>query len=684
TLIDMTIALMELIADNETRFKILNDICLLSDPYIIERVISIATTKTGDNYLHQWLKSESAGRALIAQTSLLIHASIESSAGPSAQRDLDILWRLISHCFADNSFKREYIEEVIDKFRVAFQDSCRSSSATADHLLDFTCRLASQLFTSYELCTELSSARDLLLTIFSMNCRVDDPSGQLRTAWRSGVANIVRSNGAYLADDGIIARLALEIRSRLQTNITSIENAELTYRCAFDLLNTIYETINASLDTDDDEEKKSLLSDPNTALLLELMLLTDTEWCELHHKCDTSVHHYDWLTSDTLFDPAVCEMLTSKSLDTTGQQFVFSAVASVILIEKLLETHSQTELSGDLSQTIVSQLNHVFIASAYVSLKSKSSPKSTCFSRYSDIFTESLANVLRLTKSSDLRAKVGDILLKKSIDDNGLNRLAFGHYIDSFIEKDPEFGYEFSFENQNYNKIVTFQKYSQILHQNFLNDHLVQSVNAFVCCDRFIQLDDGIGKLAAIHSCLKHIEPADELTHITETVTTIMETFCGLKAQNSGLFYYKNDITADSDLQFYSLIIQTFTVIVNKFCDKLTQNHWDLMICSATSWLMNIINQKEKLSTSLAVNLFAAKVFNLIEAICRAFSDRIGTASADKYPPNLVVEWNEFHSHNIFLMIIPYYLETCGKELDFYGDILMNHLSKTVSLFPDS
>ncbi|CAG2183114.1 unnamed protein product, partial [Oppiella nova] len=191
--------------------------------------------------------------------------------------------------------------------------------------------MAQQLFASYELCTELSSARELLVTIFAINCCIDDPNGQLSTAWRTGVANIVRSNGAYLKDDGVITRLALHIRSRLQANITSVENARLTYRCAFELIETIYKTLHEHMDTDVSET--SLLSDPNTALILELMLLTDTEWCELRSKCDNSVVHYDWLTSDTLFDPQTCQMISTKSMDTTGVSFVFSSIATVVLFE---------------------------------------------------------------------------------------------------------------------------------------------------------------------------------------------------------------------------------------------------------------------------------------------------------------------------------------------------------------
>jgi hypothetical protein len=33
----------------------------------------------------------------------------------------------------------------------------------------------------------------------------------------------------------------------------------------------------------------------------------------------------------------------------------------------------------------------------------------------------------------------------------------------------------------------------------------------------------------------------------------------------------------------------------------------------------------------------------------------------DKYPKNLLDEWNEFHVKNIFGILIPFYLEFCGK-----------------------
>ncbi|CAG2165751.1 unnamed protein product, partial [Oppiella nova] len=437
---------------------------------------------------------------------------------------------------------------------------------------------------------------------------------------------------------------------------------------------------------DTDVSETSLLSDPNTALILELMLLTDTEWCELRSKCDNSVVQYDWLTSDTLFDPQTCQMISTKSMDTTGVSFVFSSIATVVLFEKLLQQQTQNALNNDLLDLIAGQLKHIFISDAYVSIKSMSSLKSNCFSKFERILTESLTNILQLTKTSGLNEKIGQILLKKSIEDNGVNSQAFNHFIKHFADKDSELQHELSFENLNYNKIVTFQKYSQLLSQNRLNEYLVQSLNAFICCERFMQLDDGIAKLAVIQSCLKRLSLDSDDGHqeLTETITTIMDTFCGLKESNSGLFYYKNDIEADSDLQFYSLIIQTFTSIVDKYWDKLTQTHWDLILCSSTSWLTNIINKKEKLSKSLSINIFATRVLDLIQTICKTFDAKISSASNDKYPANLLEEWNEFHSPNLFLTLIPFYMEICAKELNFYGDILIKNLSKTVTLFTDS
>lgn len=90
-------------------------------------------------------------------------------------------------------------------------------------------------------------------------------------------------------------------------------------------------------------------------------------------------------------------------------------------------------------------------------------------------------------------------------------------------------------QSLNYSRIITFQKYCSHLPQNRLNETLKQSLNSFLCCERFVQLEDGIAKLAVLHSCLKHLSSESE--EISEVVNSLMETFKGLKASNNNQFY---------------------------------------------------------------------------------------------------------------------------------------------------
>jgi hypothetical protein len=217
-LVDIVLILNSLNNEKHINFCLLDEISSLSDPYILETLFS-NLCQTKDKYLKEWLKSEIAGKAIVKETSNLIHDSFEMSA--SSHRDLDILWKLISHCFSENSINKIYIEEIIDKFRLSLQNS--GSVSKIEHLVDFTCRLASQLFSSYDLCTSLTSARNLLLTIFSLHCRFPDQNKQLSNAWKIGVRVIIESNGGFISEEGIITKLALQIRSRLQANIHTIE-----------------------------------------------------------------------------------------------------------------------------------------------------------------------------------------------------------------------------------------------------------------------------------------------------------------------------------------------------------------------------------------------------------------------------------------------------------------------------
>ena len=219
TLIEMTAVLLAFVEEKQRKYNLLNEILTLNDPFLTESLIS-TIIKSKDKFLSEWLKTESTGTSIESMTSKLIENIIGSSADPS-EKDLDILWKLISHCFSDTSFDKLSTEKVINKLCISLKNCC--SSSKSKFIVDFTCGLASQLFKSYELCTSLASARELLLTIFSINCRLSEENTHLTNAWRDGVRNIVKSNGSYLCDDGIITKLILEIRSRLQSNIISFE-----------------------------------------------------------------------------------------------------------------------------------------------------------------------------------------------------------------------------------------------------------------------------------------------------------------------------------------------------------------------------------------------------------------------------------------------------------------------------
>ena len=186
-------------------------------------------------------------------------------------------------------------------------------------------------------------------------------------------------------------------------------SAQLVFRCGFQLIHTIYETINSY--ESGVEAKKPLLSDPNIELIMNSMLLSNNEWNELVTKCDNSVLHYDWLNRDILFDANNCLMIDSKTFDINGVPFVFSAVSTALLLEKLIESHSTNELSFDLCQVITNQLKYMFTAGAYLSIKSKSE-QSKKLSSVLTLLKRSLTKILELTESQSLATKMGELLLE--------------------------------------------------------------------------------------------------------------------------------------------------------------------------------------------------------------------------------------------------------------------------------
>jgi hypothetical protein len=188
-------------------------------------------------------------------------------------------------------------------------------------------------------------------------------------------------------------------------------SAKLVFNCALELINTIYETINSSNDEIDDESKDSLLSNPIIPLILDLMLLSNSEWKELETKCNNCVIHFDWLNSNTLFDQQNCDFVENERIfQNDCIPFIMSAISTSYILEKLIKDNSNNKLTKELVEVISSQLKHLFVASAYASSKSKFS-KSKDFLTNSLILRELLSNIMQSIEN----IKIGQLLLQKLV-----------------------------------------------------------------------------------------------------------------------------------------------------------------------------------------------------------------------------------------------------------------------------
>lgn len=64
---------------------------------------------------------------------------------------------------------------------------------------------------------------------------------------------------------------------------------------------------------------------------------------------------------------------------------------------------------------------------------------------------------------------------------------------------------------------------------------------------------------------------------------------------------------------------------------------------------------------SLPLLIFATKAFKLVQIVCEKFMQIIKSGASERYPMNLLEEWKEFHAKNLFGILIPLYIEICGK-----------------------
>lgn len=217
SLVDI-VFLLYFIEQDKEKLILLSELINMKEFYAIERILTIIVQQNNAK-LNQWIKSDSAGSSIVNQIRELIQQNLGLNV---SKNDEDVLWKIVEHCFTKNILKEKFIEQIINEFTGAIKSTSDSTNEKKikSHLIDFTCKLASLLFSNYQLFT-LSSAKSLLVTMFSLNCDLSHPNQVLRDVWVKAIEIIIKSTGGYINEESVVQSLALIIKQKLRGNLKS-------------------------------------------------------------------------------------------------------------------------------------------------------------------------------------------------------------------------------------------------------------------------------------------------------------------------------------------------------------------------------------------------------------------------------------------------------------------------------
>uniref|UniRef100_A0A4W3IPY0 E3 ubiquitin-protein ligase listerin n=1 Tax=Callorhinchus milii TaxID=7868 RepID=A0A4W3IPY0_CALMI len=184
-----------------------------------------------------WLKGEILGEKLVVLTEELCTMGITHSTQPNDGGAHS--WILLSLALSkriNNEFliAEVYIERIIERLHNALSKANDlSKTGTQEPSISFVCDLASNFFCSIKGCLQMSSAGDLLLTIFQLCAQSQEKTllsdvelHKLQQTWLLGLTSLISQQGGCFRRDGFFHNSALWVKKQVQTSELDIKSLQ--------------------------------------------------------------------------------------------------------------------------------------------------------------------------------------------------------------------------------------------------------------------------------------------------------------------------------------------------------------------------------------------------------------------------------------------------------------------------
>ncbi|XP_043927951.1 E3 ubiquitin-protein ligase listerin-like [Protopterus annectens] len=608
-----------------------------------------------------WLKGEVLGEQLVLLADELCFIGLEQN--PAPHKCHSDSWTLLSLVLSQHG-KNEaligevYVERIIDKLHAALSKAKDlSESGSIEPSVSFICDVASSFFSSVKGCLLMSSAEDLLLTIFQLCAQSPESThlsdtllNKLHLTWQAGVSSLLNQHANVFKAEGFLYRSAHWVKKQIQNSSLDVKSLRVLMTAVCVLLDSMYAT----------DEQSQLIT-----VYIECIVPSDSEWERMHQSLPLQPLKKPILNGKLSVSPEYADMLAKQcSVERVPSHLCTAALLCYVILHKLeLEAAKQKERSTfSIGNVVFSELLYA------LQWCEELEHTPAVILEYCGMLQEMEITYETFRKENDTFTSLLEILYNRSSTHGSLWSLTLAAFIERFQHGTPElkplYGSIDGFFPLNEAKLHTLQNISAFLLTDEKEELVAQCTARLMTClaTHFCNIDGGFGYLAVLNSCLN-----TGSTICQEILREILHTITSWREDHENIFLFNCNLQ-DSEpwlLGVNTEMIRFLSLLISLFPSGMIDSDMDFILCSMVSWMETACDNVLPLRSPL-VQLFACMSCDLVSSVS-AFFHSVAKDVPEMLPPNLMTEWKEFFEEGIHGLLLPLFVNVTDNYRDPCG-----------------
>ncbi|XP_061596611.1 E3 ubiquitin-protein ligase listerin [Cololabis saira] len=582
-----------------------------------------------------WLKGSVLGDKLLALTEELCRFG---NSGPaSASSSSSKSWTLISLVLSQNHHSEAligevYLEKILEKLHSTLcETKSLSDAGNMEPLVSFICDVASSFFSSVQDCLLLSSAEELLLTIFQLTAQdqrhtrlSDSLLVKLKEVCGAGVGSLVQSCSPEITEGSFLHSAAVWVKRQLLTvslDIHSLQTLVAAVQSLMEMMVSVGEQ-----------------TSPVLRHFFSLVTPSQTEWTMIREALPPQ-----WVKSPLLSGRyrGVCD---KPSKDTwrwreSGRLPAHLSVCAVLgrLVQTAAGSAAEPSRLPDLTCT-VSELRYALQWCKELQF----SP--AVVSAYHGLLTDwGLTDGLtdQVPQNTLL-----ETLYSRSVMDGGLWSLTLENYIQANSAAVRRlYGGAESLFPVSPSKLSTLQVLCPVMTREDRETLLTLATAGLI---NWQENADVYGCLAVLLCCLDAGTEVEE-----EVLQALLATMMEWRNSREDWFLFSCDLSqvTTERLNLNVEMMRFLSWLVDRRPAVLGGTQWDFLLCSMLAWLETASENVSRL-WSPWVQLFVCQNAALVVNLDRFFTSPPSDVQ-ETLPSELAAEWSDFFVEGIYNFLLP-------------------------------